>query len=187
MPATIDLSPLRAASAFVGTRASAADKVVQRARATLARRLLVEARRDIQTEYALNATRIRSALSIRTDGDTVELTASGRGVGLINFPNTGGRRRKEFRVEIKRGDGKRPWDDGTFVAPGINGALQAWVRDRKGKRVMEAGRYKGKKREPLLKQWSVTVAQMLRRPDRRERLAEFAGRILADEIERLTR
>lgn len=185
MPATIDLSPLRSASAFVGKRAADADKVVQRARATLARRLLVEARRDIQTEYALNATRIRSALSIRTDGDTVELTASGRGVGLVNFPNTGGRRRKEFRVEVKRGEGKRPWDDGTFVAPGINGALQAWVRDPKGKREMKAGRYKGKERQPLLKQWSVTVAQMLRRPDRRERLADFAQRILAAERDRL--
>lgn len=188
MPATIDLSPLRAASAFVGKRAADAEKVVQRARATLARRLPVEARRDIQTEYALNATRIRSALSIRTDGDTVELTASGRGVGLINFPNSGGRRRKEFRVEIKRGEGKRPWDDGTFIGTALGGSQQAFVRDvRAQPRRMTRGVNTGQLKQPLLNQYGPSVAQMLRRPDRRERLAEVAGRILADEIERLTR
>lgn len=188
MPVTIDLSPLRAASASVGRLAADADKAVQRARATLARRLLVEARRDIQTEYALNATRIRSALSIRTDGDTVELTASGRGVGLVNFPNTGGRRRKEFRVEVKRGEGRRPWDEGTFVGTALGGSQQVFVRDfRAPKKRMTRGVNKGRMKQPLLNQYGPSVAQMLRRPDRRERLSEFAGRILAAEIERLTR
>jgi hypothetical protein len=187
MPATVDLSGIRSIADLLRGSAAGAEKVVQRARATLSRRLLVEARRDIQTEYALKASRIRDALSLRNSGDVVELKASGRGVGLINFPNSGGRRGREFRVEIKRGEGKRPWDTGTFVAPGLNGALQAWVRDTRKKREMEAGRYKGKERQPLLKQWSVSVAQMLRRPDRRDRLSEFAQRILAAEVERLSR
>lgn len=188
MPSTIDLSPLRSASAFVGKRAADADKVVQRARGTLARRLPVEARRDIQTEYALNATRIRSALSIRNDGDTIELTASGRGVGLANYPNTGGRRRREFRVEIKRGEGRRPWDDGTFVGTALGGSQQAFVRDIRARpRRMTRGVNTGKLKRPLLAQFGPSVAQMLRRPERRERLAEFAGQILAAEIERLTR
>lgn len=188
MPTTIDLSPLRASAAFVRQRAADADKVVQRARATLARRLLVEARRDIQTEYALNATRIRSALSIRNDGDTVELTASGRGVGLVNFPNSGGRKRREFLVEVKRGEGKRPWDAGTFVGTALGGSQQVFVRDfRAPKQRMTRGVNKGRLKQPLLNQYGPSVAQMLRRPERRERLSEFARRILGDEVARLPR
>lgn len=188
MPVTVDLSALRVASALVGQRLASADKIVQRARATLARRLPVEARRDIQTEYALSATRIRQALVVRNDGDTVELTASGRGVGLVNFPNTGGRNRREFLVEVKRGEGKRPWDDGSFVGTALGGSKQVFVRDiRAQPKRMTRGVNKGRLKQPLLNQYGPSVAQMLRRPDRRERLANYARTILSAEIERLIR
>lgn len=186
MPASIDLSGIRNAQAFIGQSAAKIDTVVRRARSTLSRRLLVEARRDIQTEYALSATRIRSALSVRNDGDVVELTASGRGVGLINFPNSGGRNRKPFKVEVKRGEGKKVWDAGTtFVGTALGGSQQAFVRSSRDKpRRMTRGVNVGKLKQPLYREYGPSVAQMLRRPDRRERLGQFGARILAAEIDR---
>jgi hypothetical protein len=185
MPTDIDLSPLRSAAVFVGRRAADVDKVVQRARVTLARRLVVEARRDIQTEYALPATRIRAGLTVRNEGETVVLTGSKKGVGLINYPNTGGRRGKPFLVQIRRDEGRTLWDDGTFVGTALGGSKQAFVRDTRAKpQRMTRGVNKGRLKQPLLRQFGPSVAQMLGRPERRERLAEFGGRILGSEIDR---
>lgn len=188
MPASIDLSGIRNAKAFIGLQQSKVQTIVKRARATLSRRLLVEARRDIQTEYSLSAARIRSALTVRNDGDVIELTASGRGVGLVNYPNSGGRRRREFKVEVKRGEGKRAWDDGSFIGTALGGSQQAFVRDPTERpRKMERGVNKGKIKQPLARQYGPSVAQMLRRPERLERLGLLGQTILAAEIDRQAR
>jgi hypothetical protein len=186
MPASVDLTGIRNAQALLGKRAADVEKTIKRARATLARRITVEARRDIQTEYTLSATRIRGALTVRGNGDAIELTASGRGVTLINFRNTGGQRNRPVRAEIRKGEGLEEYGD-RFKARGLNGALLIFERSARPKRRMTAGVNKGQLKQPLVAEYGPSVAQMLRRPDRRERLARFAQQILATEIDRLTR
>ena len=62
-----------------------AEQARSRAASTLARRLPVEARRDIQDEYNLTAGRINTGLSVRTTSEYVELVGSSRGIGRIEF------------------------------------------------------------------------------------------------------
>jgi hypothetical protein len=50
---------------------------------------------------------------------------------------------------------------------------------------MTKGRYEGKRRQPLVTHYGATVAQMLAKGRRPERLADFAAGVLGDEIDRL--
>lgn len=183
---SVDLSGIARAAALVAKRAGDVDTIVQRARATLARRLPVEARRDIQGEYLLKATRVREAITTRNQGDAVELTASGRGVTLGNFRVTGGRNRKPLKAQILVGGSMELYPD-RFIATGLGGSPLVFERSAKPKRRMTAGVNVGQLKEPLVVEYGPSVAQMLRRPDRRDRLAQFGQKILADEIQRLLR
>lgn len=206
MPAIVDLSGLRSALEFARAAPGRVEQVLQRTRSTLSRRLVVEARRDIQTEYALPAKRISEGLRARPIAEGVELTGSARGVGLINFRVRGGQRGKPVQAAVRKDEAlsDRP---GAFVARAPNGAMQVFVRAsfrfrsyggpgnyrnaafRVGapeKRETNQGRYAGTgiKREPLDVLYGPSVAQMLRRPERIDRLNDFSRRIVRDEIER---
>ena len=186
MPASVDLSGLRRQIERLGKTQKAAEQAVKRARGTLARRIVVEARRDIQTEYTLPANRITAGLFTRNNGDAVELTGVARGVGLINFKGSGGTRRAPVRVQVKTAGAAVVYDNNYFRAKGLNGNRQIFERLPE-KRRMVAGNYKGRLRNVIRSTYGPSVAQMLRRPGRSGRLADTAQTILRDEIDRLGR
>ena len=186
MPASVDLSGLRRQIERLGKTQKAAEQAVKRARGTLSRRIVVEARRDIQTEYTLPANRITAGLFTRNNGDAVELTGVARGVGLINYKSTGGTKRKPLMVQVRTGEAPTQYDNTYFRATGLNNNKQLFERLPE-KRRMLAGNYKGKVRNVIRSTYGPSVAQMLRRPGRSGRLADTAQAILRDEIERLGR
>lgn len=186
MPASVDLTGLRRQIERLGKTQKAAEQAVKRARGTLSRRIVVEARRDIQTEYTLPANRITAGLFTRNNGDAVELTGVGRGVGLINFKGSGGTRTKPVRVQVKTAGAAVVYDNNYFRANGLNGNRQIFERLPE-KRRMTQGNYKGKVRNVIRSTYGPSVAQQLRRPGRADRLAGVAQKILAAEIERLVR
>ena len=183
MAKKIDLTGIRRIAERVAETAKEADKAVARALVTLRRRIVPEARRDIQTEYNLKAARINAGLRASNITDGVELVGSKRGVGLIEFGGKATKTGATARVRVGGALSERP---GAFVAPLLGGNTHIVERYGK-KRVMTAGRYKGKKRQPLSVEYGPSIAQMLRRPGRAEHLADFAQTLLASEIRRLLR
>ncbi len=154
----------------------------KRAAQTLRRRLPVEARRDIQAEYAIKAGRVNQDLSARDSASGVRLTGHFRGIGLLNF---GARQvRKGVTASVLRG--KRSLREGAFkaVLPGGNTQIMKRQGDN---RAMRSGRYAGKSRQPIVTQYGASVAQMLAKGRRPERLVDFARGVLGAEIDRLFR
>lgn len=149
-----------------------AKQAIQRSAATLKRRIPVEARRDIQTEYALPAARITQGLTANGTDTTVSLIGSARGVGLIAFGgrwrgrNSDGATAKVFAAEGQHNYG------GTFIARGKNGNTQIFGR-------------MSKKRLPLKVLYGPSIASMLRKGRREDRLTDIAQDILSSEIARL--
>lgn len=177
MGVAVDLSGLLAFRDGLASASRNADKAAQRARATLARRLPVAARRDIQTEYALKASRINAGLSVRNEADAVVLTGAKQGVGLIEFAGRwGGRKTTGASAQVHVG-GARTVRPGSFIAVGRNANRHIFAR------AMLGGRRAG--RLPLVTAYGPSIAQMLRRPGRADRLADLAQSILAAEVERL--
>lgn len=169
-----------AASRNLGALAGRLPFIQERAIKTLRRRLPVQARRDIQGEYGLAAGRVRKDLSVRALPDGLRLVGHFRGIGLRNF--SARQTKRGVTAAIKRG--ARSLYPGAFFAPLIGGNVH--VVSRVGaKRVMKAGRYQGKSRQPLEVEYGATLAQMLRKGRRPERLAEFSRGVLRAEIDRL--
>lgn len=155
----------------------------KRAIGTLRRRLPVQARRDIQAEYALKAGRVAQDLSVRDGGGGLKLRGYFRGVGLRNY---GARdlRKSGGGVSYSVLRGKRAIRPHSFFAPLSGGNVQ--VVHRQGeKRRMTRGRYVGKMRQPIVVDYGASVAQMLAKGRRPERLADFARGVLRAEIQRL--
>ena len=147
---------------------------------TARRRIPVEARRDIQAEYDIQAGRVRQDLTARETSEGIRLVGHFRGIGLRNYRAR--QTAKGVTYAIFRGN--RELEAGAFIAPMAN--RNEHVVQRVGaKRVMTQGRYKGKRRQPLQVQYGPTVAQMLRKGRRSERLADFARGVLGDEMTRL--
>lgn len=149
------------------------DKIRSRATGTLARRLPVQARRDIQTEYNLKASRIRDGLSVRRpDEGGVILRGSSRGINLFAFGARWSKRRG-VTARVKKGGAPTALKQ-AFIAAGKSGNRLVFQR-------------RGKPRLPLDAQYGPSVGQMLKHGDRPQRLADFASRVVASEIARLTR
>lgn len=141
---------------------------VRRGIGTLARRLPVAARRDMQQEYNLPAGRINAGLTVSRTADAVELRGSKRGIGLVAY---GARQTKRgVVVSILRGK-TETWPD-AFIAAGRNGNRQVFVR-------------KGRERLPIDALYGSSIATMLRKPGRAERLADAAQKVVSAEIARL--
>lgn len=149
------------------------EKVRSRALGTLARRIQVQARRDIQSEYNLTASRINDGLSVRRPDDgSVILRGQARGINLIAF---GARWSKKTGVTARvLKSGKPTIRREAFIAKGKNGALLVFER-------------RGKARLPLDAVYGPSIGQMLKHGDRPKRLADYASGIVAAEIARLTR
>jgi hypothetical protein len=161
-------------------------QAVTRAVSTLARRLPVDARQDIQNEYSLTATRIRQGLSVRQGDGFVELTGAGRGIGLIEFGgNWGGAKTQGAIASVFASGGSHSYA-GTFIATGLSGNRQIFDRMRASpKQRMQKGRYVGQMRQPLKTLYGPSIAQMLRKGDREQRLTDIAQVTLSDEVTRL--
>lgn len=182
-----DLHGSLAASRNLALLADRLPWMQKRAVQTLRRRLPVQARRDIQQEYNVGAQRVARDLKIYSTPDGLRLVGQFRGIGLMQF---GARQvRKGVTASILRG--KRSLHPGAFLASLlmgkwslIGGNVQA-VSRQGPKRLMTQGRYKGQRRQPIAVEYGATVAQMLAKGRRPERLADFARGVLGDELERL--
>ncbi len=185
-----ELQGALAVSRNLGVLASRLPKIEQTAMATLRRRLYTQARRDIQAEYSVGAQRIAKDLRTRVQGDIVSVTGYFRGIGLRQF---GARDLRKSRrgVSYTIFSGHRSREPKAFFASLKRGGAAAGnehvVQRLKQRRVMTAGRYKGKVRNVLETEYGPTVAQMLRKGRRPERLADFARGVLRAEVERLLR
>lgn len=172
-----DFSPLIAEAQRLRGVTANARTAIKRAAGTLARQLPVEARRDIQDEYALPAARISKDLDASNTGDSVVLTGRARAVGLVAFGGRwAGRKSEGASAQVFTGKGRHVYG-GTFIAKGKNGSNQIFSRSIVG----------GKRapRLPLHTLYGPSVASMLRKGDRPTRLDDIAENILSSEIARL--
>lgn len=163
----------------------------ERAIRTLYRRLPVEARRDIQRQYNIIGARIREHMAVRYIDSGPRLGGIrlygqwARGIGMANFRGT---RQVRAGVSYSVYHGIRKVDKGSFMARLLQGRGRLGnlhAVERYGPKVtMQAGRYKGLKRQRLAVHYRSTVAQMLAEGRRPERLADYSRRILQQEVER---
>lgn len=171
MGVTFDLSGIRRVAERVADTRKKAETALQRSKSTVARRIVPEVRRDMQTEYNLTATRINKGLTAKQTPDGVELFGSGRGVGLIEFGGKHSRRQAGASAQARKDESRHVYG-GTFIAKGKSGNRQIFTRTRKSRLPIE----------PL---YGPSIAGMLRSPGRADRVGEFAQKILASEIKRL--
>lgn len=157
-------------------------EVPPRAIATVRRRLPVQARRDIQAEYALPARRVNQDLTARPTERGVRLVGRFRGIGLMQF--NAKKAPDGVRATVLRG--RRNLRKDAFIAPGLGSNVQVFQRVG-AKREMRQGRYVGQQRQPLVTEYGASVAQMLAKGRRPERLVDFARGVLAAEVDRLLR
>lgn len=172
-----DFSPLIAEAQRLRGVTSTARTAIKKAAGTLARRLPVEARRDIQDEYAVKASTVSRYLDAKNTGDSVVLTGRARAVGLVEF---GGRwtnvKSPGASAQVFVAKGRHTYA-GTFIARGKGGNRQIFERDFvNGKR---------SPRLPIRTLYGPSVASMLRKGDRPTRLDDIAENILSSEITRL--
>lgn len=147
----------------------------RRALGTLRRRWPVIARRDIQTEFALTAARIRTGLSVRTTASGVELVGVARGVGLRNFASK--RSADDRGLDYTAVRGRRSFKRSGFHRR-HGGAEIAFERTPISgpKRVP---------RTPIRRLYGPSLAQMLRKGDRPERMGQAGLDVITAEIDRL--
>lgn len=164
-----NVSAAVSAAGRLRTIAAQLDKIQARVIGTLARRIPVAARRDMQQEYNLPAARITAGLSVSRTQDSVVLVGAKRGIGLIAF---GARQtRRGVVVSMLRGKTERYAD--AFIATGRGGNRQVFVRQTRA-------------RLPIKTLYGSSVATMLRKAGRAERLADIAQDVVRAETARLT-
>jgi hypothetical protein len=180
-----DLAGALQISRELGDLASRLPWLQERAIRTLNRRLPVEARRDIQAEYNITAARVREHLVSRTISAGTRLAGIRligqwkRGIGLLNY----GARQTRKGVTYSVYQGSRKLEAHAFIARMLGGNLHAV--QRYGPKVeMKAGRYQGKKRQRVEVLYRSTVAQMLAKGRRPERLLDYSRRVLQADVER---
>lgn len=208
MSVSFDLSGALQVSRDLGLLADRLPWLQERAIRTLRRDLPVEARRDIQKEYNIPARRVRDHLtaSLVTGNGTARLAGvriTGqwkRGIGLINF--SGRPTRKGVTYSVYRG--KRDLAEGAFIArllgrrgDGFIGPLMGNVhaveraasgptRQRTYVQKGRNGKYQRGTRtdRPLVVLYRSTVAQMLAKGRRPDRLLEWSRSQLQLYVER---
>lgn len=153
----------------------------KRALLTLRRKIATETSRDIRREYNIKAGRVAKDLKVGYEGNRLRITGYFRGIGLRNFSA----RQTGAGVDYSIYKGKRSLRPhaffvGLYRGKNPKGNEHVAIRTQP-KRVMKAGTYVGKMREPLETQYGPTVAQMLRKGNRPQRLADFCIGVLRDE------
>lgn len=185
---SIEITGSLEAAQAVGDFPARITQIQQRAVATMRRKMLTEAKRDIGREYKLTLGRIAKDLTSKTVEDGIVLVGKARPVNAIQF---GAR-----WTRTKRGSGKgarytffrgsavkvRP---GSFIATGINGARLVFSRvTTEPKHRVTRGYNAGKMKQSLRGRYGPNVADMLKKGQRPQRLADFAVDILGQEIDR---
>lgn len=190
---SVDISGELDAARGIGDFPRKVARIQQRAVATMRRRLLTEAKRDIGREYNLKAARIARGLRARVVEDGLAIVGSSRGINAIEFGATWQRTRRGkttqgARIKYKRASSAVE-EPGTFIARGLNGARLVFERDTKRPpHRVTSGVNAGRMKQYLLGVYGPSVAQMLKHGDRPQRLSAFALRILDAEVKRqLTR
>lgn len=165
-----------------------ARQIQQRAIATMRRKTLTEAKRDIGREYKLTASRIAQGLYSRNTEQGVIIAGKGRAVNAIQFGAKWTRTRRGrgagARYTFRRAEAPKA-HPGTFIATGINGVRLVFYRDKKTPphRVLR-GFNAGRMKQGIKGAYGPTLAQMLKHGDRPQRLGEFAVGILDQEVDR---
>lgn len=178
-----DLQGALAVSRNLGILEASLGKFQQRAIVTVKRRIGPEARRDAQREYNIKAKRFNKDLRVSTPAGGLRITGYFRGIGLRNFGHRERKRGGGVYGSVFKGKGLSFYR-GAFEAP-LLGDPNHHVVERFGpKRRMTAGNYIGQTRQPLVVEYGPTVAQMLRKGARPQRLADFALGILGAEMTR---
>lgn len=155
------------------------------------RRLPVEARRDIQQEYNLNAGRINKGLSSRQITGGVMLVGEARGIGLVNFSATyRGRSAPGVSVQVTKKKGRVTLPR-TFIPKNRN-PNQVFIRRElltgTGKVVKVSDHIHGQPSRggsSLVRLYGPSVAQMLKKEDRVKRLGDFTATVVEEETIRL--
>lgn len=135
----------------------------------LARRIAPQSVRDMQTTHNLAPARLRASVSARRVGGGVELTGKDRPTGLLQY-GAKSSKRNGVRVTIRR-DGRAIEFERAFIAAGAGGNRQVFER-------------KGRSRLPIGGKFGPSPAQILRNPERRERLGDFAHDVSVREFHR---
>jgi hypothetical protein len=86
----------------------------------------------------------------------------GEGISLISYGGRGSW--KKATVVVLRGSGRKTVRGG-FLTKAPEGGAQIWKRTGAAKRRMQKGRYKGKLREPIAKQWGPSILSQYVRDD----------------------
>lgn len=178
MPARFDVTAVISAAGRLSATSEQFDRVRQRTLATLARRLMPEAIRDIRAEYAMDAPLVRNRLSIRVSANAVELVGDRTPIGIAQGYR--GRQTKQGVVfTVRRADGPQRLRHAFIASP--TRASNGWQGT--GAQAFErAGR--GAPRFPLDRLFSASVADALGTDARRAHMREFGQKILSAEIER---
>jgi len=149
----------------------------RRALGTLRRRWPVIARRDIQTEYALSAARIRDGLSVRLIRDGIELVGRVRGIGLLNFAGRDTPSGLRYRIFRNR-PGHEP--HGFVRSRRGQGIRKAWEREP----LAGSGGTRRVPRYPIEPLFGPSLAQMLRKGDRPTRMAQAGLDVITADLDR---
>lgn len=176
MGVKFDVRGVLQAASRLGTTVRDLATVEQRAIGTLRRRMPVETRRDVQQEFNLSASRISKGITPRAIEGGVEVTASGQGIGLMQY----GARQTQQGVSYAVRKGERKTLQGAFIR--VPAAIKAT-----GPQVFVRATVGGKRapRYPIERQYRLTIAQMLRDERRVERLRKVQDDVLSTEINRL--
>lgn len=167
---------------------SQAKTIPERVQSKLRRSLPVEARRDIQEEYWLQAQRINRGLYSRNIPGGVELVGEARGIGLVTYGATyAGPKSPGVSVRVTKGGGRKIIKR-SFI-PKYKNPNQVFIR----REVLEGSsgplgvkaNTGGKSR--LVRLFGPSVGQQLKKPERVERLATIASAIAEKETLRLLR
>jgi len=172
-------------------------KVISRAIGTLKRRLPTWMKRDIAQSFALPQNKIGKRLRVKTDDNSLTLTALGRYQTLSNFPvrktATGLRAqiRQSGAVEIPHAFLRVPVGVANNLGP------QAFIRDAALRDlppdVYDIASVDGSKQRrrdlhgyPISLLGGPSVAMMMTEGDRVDRAVDYAGDLFAQEVDRLT-
>jgi hypothetical protein len=186
-----DLSNALAVRRNLGSIANFLPDIQKRALYAMARGLPTKVKKDIVGEYNIGVNRVRKDLkaTVLPGISGVRLTGYFRGIGLVQFaarPSTRGVTSQIFRNR------PRSLDEGAFIVDLIRGAGNELgnrhVVERYGPKVlMTRGRNIGLRKQKLKTLYGPTVAQMLRKGDRPERVADYAVGMVRDEVDRQLR
>lgn len=157
----------------------------------LQRRMPVEARRDIQGEYSLKAGRVNQGLSTRQVTGGMELVGASRGIGLVNFGATyRGPKSAGVSVSVTKAKGRVVLPR-TFIPKNKN-PNQVFIRRElltgNGKFRKVGDQIQGQPSRggsSLVRLYGPSIAQMLKKEDRVNRLSKFGQSVVEEETIRL--